>query len=881
MPSGLRREPADRPAGAFADPPDPGQALTLDDIAERLRLLKGWAGDPSYETIKDRINAAWSEAGRPTGELAGKTTVVDCFRYGRRRLNSDLVIAVVEALHPDVGYVTQWRQAMRVIGGETTAAAHVRVQDELPQDLAEFTGRTVELDRLRGALQRGRHDGGAVVISAIEGMAGVGKTQLAIHAGHLLARERPFEHVLFVNLRGFHPDPAQPPADPAAVLDGFLRLLGVPGHQIPHDLPTRAAAFRGRVGGTRTLVILDNAADEDQVRPLLADTPGCITLVTSRRSLTALPPATHLTLDAFTAEEAVVFLTQAVSGTPVGNDPQAPARIARCCGYLPLSLGLVIGHIRGKPGWTLTDHADRLGERRHDRRLDTGVELALDLSYQRLSADRRRLLRLAALHPGEDFDAYGAAALCDLDLRTTVAYLRDLRRDHLLQEAGPGRYTLHDLVRAFATNLAGDEDPPPERHAALTRLFDYYLAATAAAMDTLHPAEAHRRPRVASPDTPAPVLTEAGTARDWLDVERASLVAIAARTATHGWPSHTTRLSTILFRYLNGGYNNDALTIHGHAYHAARNTDDAKGQAHALTNLGTAYVQIGRFAQAVDHFERALKLHKLTEDRTGQARVLTNLGIVEARLGRYRWAADRHGQALTRYRQAGDRTGEARALGNLGFVAARLGDYQPAAERYRQALALCRQTGDHVGEASMLGNLGDVEVRIGRYDLAAEHIQQAMTLYRQHGDRDGEAWTLDSLGILHTHLDRPTQAVEHHQQALSIFRQAGGRDGEAYALNGLGEATQAAGRPSHAVAHHGAALGVAADIGALDQQARAHAGLGRAHHALGDLDQARRHYHHALARYLDLGMPQAEQIRARLTAVGVPSAADAGSAERQ
>ncbi|HWO67997.1 MAG TPA: hypothetical protein VNO31_48980, partial [Umezawaea sp.] len=304
------------PDDAFAVLPDPGRAQTLDDVVERLRALKVWAGDPSYETIKDRVNGTWTAAGRPAAELVGKTTVVDCFRLGRRRLNTDLVLAVVWALHPDPGYVAQWRQALRVIGGETRAAAQVRVRDKLPEDLSGFTGRTAELDALAEALSGGGRDGDPVVISAIEGMAGVGKTRLAIHAAHLLARRTPFDHVLFVDLRGFHPDPGQPPADPAAVLDGFLRLLGVPGHQIPHDLPTRAAAFRGRVGGTRTLVILDNAADEDQVRPLLADTPGCITLVTSRRSLTELPPATHLTLDAFTAEEALVFLTQAVSGTP-------------------------------------------------------------------------------------------------------------------------------------------------------------------------------------------------------------------------------------------------------------------------------------------------------------------------------------------------------------------------------------------------------------------------------------------------------------------------------------------------------------------------------------------------------------------------------------
>src|SRR4051812_37608757 len=193
-----------RSARAFVVLPDPGRAGTLDELTEALRLLKVWAGEPSYDAVKDRINTAWRTAGRPGGELARKATVADCFKTGRRRLNTDLVIAVVQALHPDVGYVTQWRQALQVIGGEARASAQVRVQDTLPQDLAGFAGRDAELNRLRHALRLGERSGDAVVVSAIAGMAGVGKTRLAIRAAHLLAREKPFDRILFVNLRGFH-----------------------------------------------------------------------------------------------------------------------------------------------------------------------------------------------------------------------------------------------------------------------------------------------------------------------------------------------------------------------------------------------------------------------------------------------------------------------------------------------------------------------------------------------------------------------------------------------------------------------------------------------------------------------------------------------------
>jgi tetratricopeptide (TPR) repeat protein len=858
------RRPASAPVKAFAVLPDPGQAATIDDLVERLRSLKVWAGDPSYAWITSQVNEAWTAAGRPAGELAGTTTVKDCFRHGRRRLNADLMLAVVQALHPDLAYVTQWRQALRVASGETRAAAQVRVQDTLPRDLIGFTGRTTELDRLRRALQHGQHDGGAAVVATIAGMAGVGKTQLAVRAAHLLVEERPFDRVLFVNLRGFHPDPAQPPADPTAVLEGFLRVLGVPGPRIPHDLPGRVAAYRDRLAGTRTLVVLDNASTVDQVRPLLPETPGCPVLVTSRRSLARLGPAVHVTVDVFTPDEARVFLTRAVSGIPVGDDPDAASRIAGRCGYLPLALGLVAGHIRGTTGWTLTDHADRLDERHRVRRLDTGVQLALDVSCQHLPVDRQRLLRLVALHPGQDLDAHAAAALADTDLPTIHAHLAQLRDDHLLQEDTPGRYTLHDLVRAYAAARGRDEDPPTRRRAALTRLFDYYLVAAGTAAAALHPAHAQRGPRI--PPTGTPALDNPATALAWLDTERATLVTVAGHAATNGWPAHTTQLSTTLYRYLEGGHHADALTVHGSALCAARDLGDPAAQARALNGLGAAHVQLGRHGPAAEHFQQALHLFRQAGDPTGQAHALNNLGVVETRLGRYRPAGDQLRQALALFRQAGDRTGEARALGNLGNVEARLGRDRPASGRHRRAVILCRQAGDRSGEADALNNLGNAEARLGRYGSAAEHLQQALTLFRQAGHRSGEVWVRDSLGILHTRLGQPVRATAHHRQALVICRETGDRDGEVWTLNGLGEAARAAGRPADAVSYHTAAHALAVDIGAPDEQARAHTGLGHAQHTLGDPAGARQHYRHAVTLYTHLGMPQAERIRAHLTA---------------
>ncbi|WP_243866858.1 tetratricopeptide repeat protein [Actinophytocola oryzae] len=829
---------------------------TLDELVERLRLLRVWAGGPPYETIKNRVNAAWANMGRPAGELAGKTTIVDCFRLGRRRLNTDLVVAVVQALHPDAGYVAQWRQALRVVCGESVAASQVRVQDTLPQDVAGFTGRAAELDRFRR---------GAATVSVIEGMAGVGKTQLAVRAGHVLVQQRRCDRILFVNLRGFHPDTAQPPADPTAVLDGFLRLLGVSGRKIPHELDARSTLYRRLLADTRALVVLDNAVDVDQVRPLLPDTPGCVTLITSRRNLADLPGADHLVLDMFSTDDAQRFLTRAAPAVPVGEDPEAGARIARCCGHLPLALGLVVGHMRAKPGWTMTDHADWLDERHRDRRLDTGIELALDLSYQNLSAQRQRVLRLLALHPGHDLDAYATAALVGTDLDTARAHLHHLRDDHLLQQERHGRFTFHDLVRAYAGTHSLDEDRQPDRRAALTRLFDHYLVTTANAVSSVHPAETRHRQGTPPAATPTPDLTDPSDARTWLDVERTTLIAVVAHTATRGWPTHTVRLSRALFRHFDGGHFTDAVTVHEHAHRAAHDSDDPIAEAHALTDLGLAYRRLSRTEQAVECLERALDLFRQAGDALGQARALGNLGGVANLSNRYGAASDHYAEALTMYRQAGDRIGEARALADLGNVERLRGRHGMAVDYYAEALPLHRQVGDREGEAWALTCLGDIEIRRERYEPAREHVRQALDLFRRSGNRNGEASTLILLGTVHTRLGHPADAADLHRRGLAYVRETGDRENEALALNGLGEAALADGRPADAVSHHATARTVAIEAGSRGFQAAAERGLGDAHHALGDLITARQHYRDALTLYSELDLPEAVQVRERLT----------------
>jgi tetratricopeptide (TPR) repeat protein len=823
--------------------PEPATAGRLDDLVQRLRALKSWAGDPSYEIITRRINAAWTTAGKPAVELARRGTVVDCFKTGRRRVNTELMIAVVAALHGEPSYVAQWRQALRVISGETLAAAQARVQDALPSDLPDFTGRTALLDAILSTPSP---------VVAIEGMAGVGKTRLAIHAGHRLA---PFDQVLFVDLRGFHPDPGQPPADPAAVLEGFLRLLGVPAHQMPHDLAGRSRLYRSRLAGRRALVVLDNAADSAQVASLLPADPGVRTLVTSRRRLD-LPGARRLAVEIFSAGESVAFLERVA---PPGEDPAALGRVARRCGHLPLALGLVAGRIRTTPGWTIADHADRLDERHQDRRLDSDVRVALSLSYQDLPDSRRELLRLVALHPGQELDAYAAAALAGVGLDAAAADLSALAADHLLQQTRPGRFVFHDLVRAYVSARSTDEDSPRARRAAVDRLVDHYLASSSAAMDVLHPAEKQLRPPAPAVETPVPAFADPDAALAWLDLERSTLITVAA---TPGRPDHAIRLSRVLFRYLNDGHHAAALAVHGHARAAAQDLGDLVAEARVLNLLGATYTRLGQYADSAGHLRQALRLLARAGDRAAEAPILSNLGQVETRLGEYRAAFDHFQEALTRHREAGNRTGEARALSSLGQVEVALGRHADAVAHQERALALCEEAGDPAQPAYILSNLGYAEIRRGHLDSAETHLTRGLAMCRRLGNRTGEGFILDCLGMIETRRSRPARAVALHREAWAVLEEAGDQEGIAWAHNGLGEAAQAQGRHADALAGHTRALEIATEIGHRDQQARAHAGLAATYRASGRTAEADHHYAEAVALYDAMGDPEGDRLRA-------------------
>ncbi len=740
---------------------------------------------------------------------------------------------------------------------------------QLPAPVAHFTGRGAELavlDRLVDS--NGVTCPGGAVIAAICGTAGVGKTALAVHWAHRVAARFP-DGQFYLNLRGYD---LEQPVTTGDALAGFLRALGTLGRDIPAETDERVMLYRSLLASRRMLIVLDNARETEQLRELLPGTPACMTVVTSRDSLAGLVArdgATRVDLDLLSPADAVGLLGELI-GPRADADPGAAGTLAALCSRLPLALRVAAELAAARPATGLAELVDELAN--VQRRLDllhadgdprTAVRTVFSWSYRHLDADAAGAFRLAGLHPGPGFDVYAVAALTGMAVEQTTRVLDRLARAHLIQVAGPGRYGLHDLLRAYAAEQAAAQDGEQAPRTALARLFDFYLLAAHVAMDVAFPADL-RRPGIPMVAAIIPPLADATAAGAWLDAEWDTLIAVAAYTATRGWPGHTVALAATLCGYLEAGRFDEAVSIHGHALRAARDVADPAAEAAALANLGLAYCSQGGYQQARDHLQRALALYRGVGDQAGEAFALTSLGSIERQQGLYQKATEHLHHALALYRTAGDRHGEARALSSIGVVDRRQGRYQQAAEHQRRALALFRATGERVYEAETRKRLGTVALCQGDLRPAARYLNQALTLFIETGDRCGQAETLTCLGDLAQGKGHYEQGIDLYQRALALCRQIGNRACESDALNGLGEALLATGRPGSARNQHAAALSLATQTGDEQEQANAHHGLGNVYDAMGDCGQARRHWQQALARYASLGAPEANLVRARL-----------------
>jgi tetratricopeptide (TPR) repeat protein/transcriptional regulator with XRE-family HTH domain len=817
----------------------PGFAGLLRELRADVRLTQeelATAAGLSTRTVSDLergiTQTAHQDTARLLAEALGLTALVRTLfiAAARGRLPASHVLAAREDA-ADLGTVTVADPAEPVV----TAPAGRPVPRELPADVAAFTGRAAELarlDELLAAAEGGPGDAqGPVVISAVSGTAGVGKTALAVRWAHRVADAFP-DGQLYVDLRGY--DPGQPMPTQEA-LASFLRALGVASQDIPLEKAERAARYRSVVAGKRLLVLLDNAATEEQVRPLLPGTATALVLITSRDSLAGLVArdgARRLDLDLLPDADAVALLHTLI-GARIDDDPAAAQTLAGQCARLPLALRVAAELACTRPDMPLAKMTVELAGLQD--RLDLlaaggdprgAVASVFSWSYRHLPPDAARMFRLLGLHPGTHWDHYAAAALTGFGAARSDQLLGVLARAHLIQPARAGRYGMHDLLRAYADALAVSDDTEDDRHAALTALLDYYLAAAAAALDLLAPAERHYRPEPLPVATPVPEFDDQRAARAWLDTELATLTIVAAYATSHGWPGHTVRLAVTLKRYLYGGHDTDALAINGHALDAARACGDRTAEAAALISLGVIHARQGRAERAAEHHGQALALARDNGDLGAQAAALTGLAFLHDWQRHYQQAAHCQRQALALYRQQGDRVGQAGAAQGLGVSYFRQGRYQQAASYMEQALALSREVGDQHGEVWVLVSLGDMCYQQSRYDQAADHLREAVAVSREIGDRYTEAEALTHLGGVSHRRGQHSEAVGYYQQALALYRAIGGRDGEADALNGAGETLLAVGQVDEAADHHATALGLARQTGNLYQQALALSRLG-------------------------------------------------------
>jgi tetratricopeptide (TPR) repeat protein/transcriptional regulator with XRE-family HTH domain len=737
-----------------------------------------------------------------------------------------------------------------VPGGAGGVAAATRT---LPRDIGSFTGRQAELGQLAKAAAG---CGGVVGIYAVGGMAGVGKTTFAVHAAHQLAGRYP-DGQIFLPLHGHTPGRA--PVDPADALAGLLLTAGVAAAHIPPGLEARAALWRDRLAGRQLLLILDDAANSEQVRPLLPGSGESLVLITSRRHLSALEDATAVSLDTLPPRQAATLLVRLAARPGLPPDDPAVGELTGLCGCLPLAIAMVARQLHHHPAWTAAGRAAELAAAAGRLELmateDLSVAAAFDLSYADLTAAQQRLFRRLGLHPGDSIDAYAAAALDDAGLDAVRRGLEALYDQCLLTEPAAGRYRMHDLIREHSRALAGRTDPGRDRDQATGRLLDYYQH-TAARADAL--ITRHTRPAMAAAASPvpaaAPVLASREQALAWARAERGSLLRCLDHATATGQHARITALTAALAGlWRSDGPWAEAITRHAAAVHAARQLGDRLGQAGALCDLGHLRRMTSDYPAAVQVLNQALAIYRDLGDRSGQANALFDLGPIRWLTGDHRAGVQNLEQALAIYRDLGDRSGQANVLSYLGSGRTMIGDYPGAARAHTEALDICRDLGNRTGEADALNELGAVRWCTGDYPGATQLVEQALGIFRDLGDRPGHAEALYYLGGLRRQTGDYVAAIQLLDQSLGMLRDLGDRRLQANALSHLGTVRLATGDYPAAAQALEQALGIYHDIGDRLGQANALRDLGTVRRLTGDYLAAAQLLDEALGISRDLG----------------------------
>lgn len=648
---------------------------------------------------------------------------------------------------------------------------------QLPATVADFTGRAAELAALTETLDHADGNApGTIVISAIGGTAGVGKTTLALHWAHRIADRFP-DGQLHVNLRGF--DPSGTPVTPEDAIRSLLDALGVPPERIPPSLEAQAGLYRSLVAGKRMLVILDNARDEQQTRPLLPASPGSLVVITSRNQLTGLAAAYGarlISLDVLTPAEAVALLTARIGTSRCAAEPEAVAEIAAQCAFLPLALAVTAARAAVRPRFPLSALATELRDaaNRLDA-LDTddptaSVRAVFSWSYNELDSDAARLFRLLGLHPGPDITVPAAASLAATDQPTAGRLLCDLTRAHLIAEHVPGRYAFHDLLGAYAAAQARENDSELDRDAAVKRVLDHYLHTALAAAHIIEPTREPIDIALPAPGAAPEPLTDHAQALTWLDAERDVLTSAAAFAYDSGNDVHAWQIPWAMAEYLQRrGHWQGWSAIQRRALAAALRTGETTAQAVSHRTMANVYTIIGDYGQAEAHYKQCLPLYQRLGNRLGQAKAHLSISVLTEHLGRLEEAISHAQQSRDLYRAIGDQTGETITLNSLGWVHALLGDYPQARALCKQAVALAIEIRHRLFEVLAWDSLGYAEHHLGNFGEATTCYQQALSAVRDFGDRPGEAQILTHLGDTRLAVGDLPQALDAWQQALAIF----------------------------------------------------------------------------------------------------------------
>ena len=652
---------------------------------------------------------------------------------------------------------------------------------QLPADVPDFTGRADHVEylcRLFSGIPEGGNGTGAVVVSLIAGAGGLGKTTLAVHVAHQLRARYP-DGQLYVDLRGA----SDSPAAPSDVLARFLRQLGVDGDQVPASEDERAGLYRTRLAGRRMLIVLDDARDAAQARPLVPGSVSCGVLVTSRNLMPGLVGGRLVDLDVLDRAEARALLAKIVGPDRLDAEPDATDRLLAACAGLPLAIRIAGVRLAGRTCWTIGSLAAKVADER--RRMDefTAGDLAVracfQVSFDSLPAARQgrpdpaRTFRLLGLWRGPSISLPAAASLLAEQEDLVADSLEMLVDAHLLQSLATDRYRLHDLLRVYAAEKAEAEETEADRDEAVLRVLTWYLHTAEAAGRVISPQHARVPLDEGHLVRPALAFASLEQALDWCESARADLVAAAGQAASGTMHEIAWKLPAAMMSFFyRRGHWADWVATHEGGLNSARVLGDRMAEAWMLNNLGMAF-GLQRKEQAVGCFEEALAIYREIGDQPGQARAANNVAQACLRMRRFPRALEAARRSLAVQREAGDRYGEGIALGNLGDACRALARPDEAIGHLEQALVIFRELGDEHSQADSLSDLGDVYLTVGRLDEARGCLLASLAIWRAHGERYGQAATLGRLGLVQKRAGRLAEARELLSEAHFILAELG------------------------------------------------------------------------------------------------------------